>query len=344
MTDTLKYNLKQFTDISFSGINFEIPIDKYEMINYLCTQVGSSGIVSNIFNKTESDRVEQNKDNITGFSAGSSGELRSHNKKKRGNKSVEISSDEWESIRNFQATKLDQKSGIDSDIDQIRLLLNKLTDKTFLDMREKIIERINKITSEDITEEDETKLANTIYDMCSLNKFYSRIFADLFAELANKYNSWIMPMFTTKYDNLMSQYNDIQYIDSDKDYDGFCEMNKKNEKRRSVTTFFMNLAVNGFIPKEGVIKILRNLLELVQTMIGTTDKKNEIDELTENIAILFNKEMIDEVEDSSLEPENLFINGHSIIETVNNLAKSKAKDYPSLSNKAIFKFMDLVEM
>ena len=85
-------------------------------------------------------------------------------------------------------------------------------------------------------------------------------------------------------------------------------------------------------------------MELVQTMIGTTDKKNEIDELTENIAILFNKEMIDEVEDSSLEPENLFINGHSIIETVNNLAKSKAKDYPSLSNKAIFKFMDLVEM
>ena len=53
MTDTLKYNLKQFTDISFSGINFEIPIDKYEMINYLCTQVGSSGIVSNKILKDE---------------------------------------------------------------------------------------------------------------------------------------------------------------------------------------------------------------------------------------------------------------------------------------------------
>jgi hypothetical protein len=51
MTTTLKYNLKQITDISFSGINFEIPEDTYNMINYLCMQVGSSSIVSNVFNK-----------------------------------------------------------------------------------------------------------------------------------------------------------------------------------------------------------------------------------------------------------------------------------------------------
>jgi len=343
MTDTLKYNLKQITDISFSGINFEIQDDTYNMINYLCTQVGSSGIVSNVFNKTENDRPDSLKENANGFSSISNNGIR-NNKKKRGNKGAEISADEWESIRTFQATKLEQKTGIDSDIDQIRLFLNKLTDKTFLDMREKIIERINKITSEDITDEDRIKLANTIYDMCSINKFYSRVFAELFAELANKYQCWMMPMFDQKYENIMLQYNDIQYVDSEKDYDGFCEMNKKNEKRRSITTFFMNLAIEGFIPKDGVMKILRNLLEMVVNMIKTPDRKNEVDELTENIAILFNKDIIDEVEDDSDDPEEFYINGQGIIETVNSLAKSKAKDYPSLSNKAIFKFMDLVEM
>ena len=83
---------------------------------------------------------------------------------------------------------------------------------------------------------------------------------------------------------------------------------------------------------------------MVQIMIRIPDKKNEVDELTENIAILFNKDIIDEVEDESDEPEEFYINGQTIIESVNSLAKSKAKDYPSLSNKAIFKFMDLVEM
>ena len=340
MTTTMKYNLKQITDISFSGINFTIPEDTYNMINYLCIQVGSSAIVSNVFNKTENDRPETLTENVNGFSSGG---IKS-NKKKRTNKGAEISSDEWESIRSFQATKLEQRSVIDADIDQIRLFLNKLTDKTFLDMREKMIERIHKITSEDITDEDRVKVANTIYDMCSMNKFYSRIFAELFAELANKYQCWMMPMFDEKYANIMLQYNDIQYVDSEKDYDGFCEMNKKNEKRRAITTFFMNLAIEGFIPKDGVMKILKNLLEMVQNMIRIPDKKNEVDELTENIAILFNKDIIDEVEDESDEPEEFYINGQTIIESVNSLAKSKAKDYPSLSNKAIFKFMDLVEM
>ena len=59
---------------------------------------------------------------------------------------MEVSSDDWESIRTFQTTKLEQKTGIEGDINELRLYLNKLTDKTFLDMREKIIDKINFIT------------------------------------------------------------------------------------------------------------------------------------------------------------------------------------------------------
>jgi hypothetical protein len=142
----------------------------------------------------------------------------------------------------------------------------------------------------------------------------------------------------------MSQYSNIQYVDSEKDYDGFCDMNKNNDKRRSVTTFLVSLANNGFIKKEGVIKILRKLLELVYNMIDVPEKKNEVDELTENIAILFNKDMIDEVANEIDDSKELYIYGQTIVETINSLAKAKAKDHYSLSNKAIFKFMDLIEM
>ena len=50
------------------------------------------------------------------------------------------------SKKNFWiTTKIEQKTGIDGEINEIRLYLNKLTDKTFLDIREKIIDKINKI-------------------------------------------------------------------------------------------------------------------------------------------------------------------------------------------------------
>ena len=67
-------------------------------------------------------------------------------------------------------------------------------------------------------------------------------------------------------------------------------------------------------------------------MIMLTDKKNEVDELTENVGILFNKDILDETRDKE------------IFDAVNCLAQKKAKDYPSLSNKAIFKYMDMIDL
>lgn len=338
MAATLKYNLKQITDISYTGFYFEIPEDTFDIINYLSGQVGSPGISSSVFSKS-APSVSTIENTNEFMSSG----LNKNNKKKRGNKSIEVSSEEWESIRTFQTTKIEQKTGIDGDINEIRLYLNKLTDKTFLDMREKIINKINSVCAVSTEHEDAVKLSSMLYELCSTNKFYSKIFADLFAELASMY-SWLKVNFLENYTNIMEQYNNIQYIDSEKDYDGFCEMNKKNEKRRAITTFYLNLGLNGFIKKEDVVKMLKDILTSIMNMINSPDKKNEVDELTEIVGILFNKEMIDEVDDDAYEPEDYYVLEHSILDTVSSLAQKKVKDYPSLSNKAIFKYMDLVEM
>jgi hypothetical protein len=210
-------------------------------------------------------------------------------------------------------------------------------------MREKIVDKINQICAESTTSEDVPKVGNILYELCSTNKFYSKIFADLFAVLANKYE-WLMNVFTEKYKDVMHQYTNIKYVDSDKDYDGFCDMNKANEKRRALTTFLLNLTINGFIQKSELVTILRNLLTMINAMVSQSDRKNEVDELTENFAIIFNKELIDEVIDDADDEEDYYVGGQSMADKVNSLAKSKAKDYPSLSNKAIFKYMDLVEM
>lgn len=330
-----KYNLKQITEISNNGFHYEIPEDVFDIINYLCVQVGSSVINSPKFIKTD---LYSNK-NANDFMSSSNVK----NRKKRGNKGMEITNDDWESIRTFQTTKIEQTSGIDGDINALRLHLNKLTDKTFLDTRENIIEKINNLCKNSLDPKDELRIGTMLYEICSTNKFYSKIFAELFAELATMY-SWINNIFRENYANIMEQYNDIQYIDSEKDYDGFCEMNKINEKRKAITLFYFNLALNGFIKKEFIVNILKDILTAIMNMIKMSDKKNEVDELTEIVGILFNKEMIEQVENDSDDLYDYYVLDQSILDTVNSLAQKKVKDYPSLSNKAIFKYMDLVEM
>jgi hypothetical protein len=328
MTATMKYTLTDIKNLSLGITHFVIPQDTLTIINYLCSNVGSDGLKSNIYQKP----IKTNDDNV--FSSGSKTV-----KKRKGNKGMEVSAEEWESIRTFQATKIEQKTGIDAEIDQIRLLLNKLTDKSYLDIREKILDKLNIICQEELSEDIIGKLGKAIYDISSSNKFYSKIYADLYAELVTKYN-WLRSVFEEKYGKIMEQYRDIQYVDPEVDYDGFCNMNKINENRKAVTTFLVNLAINKFIPANGVLDILVQLLQMVKEMITQTERKNEVDELTENIAILFNKELI-----VSSEDENKYdIDGNTITDMISIFAKCKAKDYPSLSNKAIFKYMDLVDM
>lgn len=336
MSATLKYNLQQVLEMSFGGFTYEIPKDTCDMINYLCLQVGSCGLATNIYQKTDS-RV--------GSEAFSTGGLNKMNatKKKKGNKAMEVSAEEWESIRTFQATKLEQKSGIDSDIDQIRLYLNKLTDKNFLDMRDNIIIKMDKILGETGNTSVINNLGIMLYDLCSSNKFYSKIFADMFAELASKY-TWLGELFEDRFKDIMMHYMDIKYVDADKDYDGFCAMNKTNERRRALTTFIFHLTANNYAKKEDMVKLLKSLLTMIVSFVHQDNRKNEVDELTENVAILFNKEIIDDVLDETDDEDEYNVEEDTIIDTINRLAKSKAKDYPSLSNKAIFKYMDLVEM
>lgn len=322
MSATLKYNLSQFHDIANNGFHYEIPKETCDIINRLCKQVKSAELASVIFTK---------KHDTSSLSPAIV--LDSAPKKRRGNKAMEVTGDDWETLRTFQPTKMEVKVGIDAELNEIRLLLNKITDKTYLDIREKLIAKINTIGEEHIP-----RLAETLYESCSTNKFYSKIFADMFAELSSQYK-WLHDLFLVKQEAIMSIYTNIRYVDSDKDYDGFCEMNKENEKRRAITTFYTNLSLNGFIEKRFIVRLLNDILNTIRSLIEIADKKNEVDELTEVVSLLYDKDMIDVEEDGFS-----IVNDNNIMDTITHLAQSKPKDYVSLSNKSIFKFMDLIEM
>jgi exonuclease I len=98
--------------------------------------------------------------------------------------------------------------------------------------------------------------------------------------------------------------------------------------------------MNGIISKTKIKEITRNLLFQVYTFIMEENKKNEVDELIETVSILYSKELYNTNEDCDYE----LIDGFTINEVIHKISNSKVKDYKSLTNKSLFKFMDLNDM
>jgi hypothetical protein len=253
---------------------------------------------------------------------------------------MEIVNDEdWEALRTFQTTKIEETVGFDADIVSIRALLNKLSDKNYIDMRNKIVEIIDKLILENITPENMVRLSSTIFDIASTNRFYSKIYAELYSELSTKYEI-MKTTFEKNLENFTELFNTIEYIDPKVNYDKFCEINKTNEKRKALASFYLNLMCNGIISSKTIMVITRNLLFQLYTFISQDDKKNEVDELTETVSILYKKELYADDEGDDYQQ----IDGFTIYEIIEKIAKSKVKDYKSLTNKSLFKFMDLIDM
>jgi hypothetical protein len=137
--------------------------------------------------------------------------------------------------------------------------------------------------------------------------------------------------------SFLELFANIEYVDPDVNYDEFCRINKINEKRKSLSTFFMNLSANNLLSRDKMVELTYIMIQRVIEYIPMADKKAHVDEYTENIAILFNKDIYANISDK-------LIDGKTIIETIQMLATSKAKTYPGLSSKCIFKYMDLVDM
>ena len=192
---------------------------------------------------------------------------------------------------------------------------------------------------EGVLSEELTRFSSTIFDIASANRFYSKIYADLYSDLSTKYEI-MQTAYERNLDKFTGLFNNIEYIDPKVNYDKFCEINKANEKRKALASFYLNLMFNGIIPKVTIMQITRNLLSQIYTLITIDDKKNEVDELTETIAILYKKELYEGDEADDYEE----IDGLTISEIVDKIAKSKVKDFKSLTNKSLFKFMDLIDM
>ena len=248
-----KYTLENFHNITFNGFKFDFPEDTLKIISELALEVGSPNYVKTpIFQKRVNPLktdVQKDKD-YENFK--NTSDLHNSNRKKRGNKSMEVvNDDDWETIRTFQTTKIEQRVGVDAQIDLLRSHLNKMSDKNYNDVKNKIIDVIENMMKEIIDNDEMTKLGTVIFEIASTNRFYSKMYADLYSDLINNFQI-MEDVFQENFNNFMNLFDTIEYVEPNVDYNKFCKINKDNEKRKALAAFFINLMNNDIISKDKI--------------------------------------------------------------------------------------------
>jgi len=328
-----KYTLENVNRILFEGFDCSLSENTLKIISDLTSQVSSPTYVKTpVFPKQTIGTMSGagTMSNGGGGGGGGGGPMSGGNKiggrKNRRDRPQEIIDDvQWETIK----TPIIEKKTENKQVVNIRILLNKLTDRNYLDVRNNIFDIL---AEETIVLEELQKLISIIFEIASSNRFYSKIYADLCSDLSNKYDT-MTTIITENINTFTELFHTIEYVDSMVDYDRFCEINKKNEKRKSLATFYLNMMKNGIIDKQIIINIMVELLSQFELFISQDDKRNEVDEITETVAILYNKTFY----------EGIKVNDKFVNDFISTISTSKVKDYKSLTSKTLFKFMDLIE-
>ena len=241
-------------------------------------------------------------------------------------------SDNWEAIRDFKPTEKRVVIGLDKELNELRSFLNKMSKNNYNVQKDLIIVKIQELfDNENMTNDDINKVVDGVFESCCTTKFLSEIYTDLYVELIGHHD-----IFGNKLDNFITRFKDslntIKYVSPDDDYDGFCNNNIISESRKANSMFIVNLMIRDMISQSDFLDLLKLMQNTSLDYINQENREHEVEEITENIFILVthSKQIL-----GSQEAWNPIKEHHSHFITL------KTKDYPSLSNRCRFKYMDM---
>ena len=127
-----------------------------------------------------------------------------------------------------------------------------------------------------------------------------------------------------------------QIINSDDDYILFCENNRKNDKIKSLSLYFVNLMKLGVIDVSKIFNLINFIQERIEKYIHEDDKRGIVEIFVENIFIIISngKDLL-KLEEKKWD---------TLINTIEKFTLLKSKDFPSFSNKSLFKYMDIIDI
>ena len=349
MTEILKYNISFIESLAWNNtFDNYIPQEILDKISKLSETVGSpSYIKTPTFNKSYGKNDHNKRDYGSKYKNNSNSNNNNETIFLKGNIP-------------FKKTVFVKKDGLDKEIDTIRALLNKISEKNYDTIKESIHEKMTSIvdfirnekeeSSTDTTKEDSStdttkeesstdtekeikRLGNTIFNIATTNKFNSRVYAKLCKYLIGEFK-FMNEIFLNSLHEYMNLFDIIDYVSPDDDYDKFCELNIVNEKRKAMSMFLTNLMIEDVISCEHISEIIIQLHEKIVNYMDIEGKSNHIEELSENNYIFIT---------SGYRKLKTYDKWDTIVENITYLSKLKKNMYPSISHKVIFKNMDIID-
>jgi len=334
-SQTIKYTLPQFQQIKDEGFSYDLPEYSMALINKISKQVGAPSYI-----KTPIFRKSRHLPENVAFDPIDNPRKIRNNKRGGHGGAREMNDDEWESVRTFETTKFDEvKDEIEKSLNDIRGLLNKLSESTYDTIKDDVMLLIIELESKNLLniDNDENnmwkRMSELIMNTSCSNAFYSKQYVRLLKDISIKYSS-ITDGFSEILDKCMSDFYTIEYTDPEDDYDQFCKNNKDNLKRRALSTFVCNLYKEHMIKPEEYAKILYTLIDSFEETIEKPGMKGVCEEFSELIYSIIG---------DAHGPVYSMSSFDEYMTKILLISKMKAKAHPSLTNKAIFKLCDIID-
>ena len=243
---------------------------------------------------------------------------------------VQLTDESWVNTNIFKPTVVIHKpEGTEKVMNDIRVALNKMSNKNYETNRNIIIELLTLM----VEENDLIKIGNNIFDIASTNKFFSEIYAKLYKDISEKFPQIFNNILLSFLEGFTNTMKTICYVDQKDNYDNYCKYNKDNDKRKSTSMFITNLLKNNVIQSNVLTNIIENIQCILFEYMNQENRINEVEEVIENMYILLTNNVV-------------FLKSCSntkIITTVQEISKLKAKELPSISSRSIFKCMDILD-
>lgn len=336
---TYRYSMSMIESILFAGFQPKLMQSVIDIINTLDSELQvpeETTTTMNVSSVHYPRKEKSSSDNMHHHNSSHGGKNKYGNAKKNNRKQIEVSSEEWDSMMAASSiVKRTETDGLEKELNNIRVLMNKISTKNYDTQFVVITDSIrNYMNAANESEEDIAKLFQSIMGIVGTNKFFSELYANLFKE-------WfvLFPVLTKHWDLQMEQcknsINDIHSVNPNVDYDGYCNYTKINDKRRAYTTFIANLSKKNVISEESVCNLLVYYLEKTMEYIDTDGKSVEVEEITENVHIL-----------TSIISSNMGNNDTwktIIVPSLIQISQMKMKEHASLSNRVVFKYMDIID-
>jgi hypothetical protein len=252
---TKVYTFSDFDTIQKYGTINEFDGDIIQIINDLASKVGAPNYNKTPVFKKRNRNINMNRGNLT-------------------NK-------DWENIRNFKVTQLAKsEDSFKILMDDIRINLNKLTESNFNEIYNNIKKIMKKVLKEDSEPDVHLKeISKSIYDIGSMNHFWSNLYAKLYKFLIIDYG-FMKDICIENFNKYLDIFDDVDF--NPDDYDELCKYNKANENRKGISSFFVNLMIYEVIESDLIYNVLFKIFDKVNLI--TKDLKYEY---FENINVIF---------------------------------------------------------